>query len=215
MTADIDIDIVTGLVRVVPVPVTSVDVLVINGPVRLCGWSLRESSGDAPTQVEGSVVSPGAGATIAQLAGLPAGEYTVAWSVQLIGAAAAADEDNFQIAPSSGAAIAALNAGAAGQYPQPDVTVDLGANGSITVTAIGAGTVGVTYDAQITITPTLAPSAVVEFRDGDNPLGESSMTARGVDTRMFGRDGIHVRNQINLHVVQGVVTGSVYVNTDY
>lgn len=206
----VTVDVVAGNVEAIGVPVTSVDQLIISSDGMLHGWSLREASGDTPSQVTGQVVSPGAGATIAQLTGLAAGQYNVTWQVELTGAAAAGDANNFQLKSSSGQTFNSVNAGAAGQYAQIQAELTVGANGTISVVAIAAGTAGVTYGAQIAVEPLAIADAVVELQDGNNPLGEISLGANQSQTQWFGDNGVVIANRINLHVVSGVVTGAVF-----
>lgn len=210
MTADILEYVTQGEVRAIPVPVTSTDLTLLTGDGFLCGWSLREASGDISAYNEGSVVAPAAGATIVTLTGIPAGTYTVEIVTSLQGAAAAGDANNFKLTPSTGNAVVLPNPGAAGNFPQEEIQVTLGAAGTLTITAVAIGTAGVTYSATISITPINVPTAVIEFQDGNNPIGESEMTVAGVDTQWFGNYGMLIYNQIKLHVVSGTVTGAVY-----
>lgn len=56
-----------------------------------------------------------------------------------------------------------------------------------------------------------AAVAEVEFTSGGNPVGESSMTAGGSDSRWFGMPGLAVSSDITLSVAAGSVKGAVYV----
>lgn len=172
---------------------------------------MREAQGGAPASVENQVLSPGAGATIATLTSLGGGIYVVAWTVQLIGAAAAADQDNFKLVSSSGLSVPSLNPGAAGVYPQDGAEAGVGIGGSISVQAIAAGTVGVTYAAQITVQPSGNVVAAGVFQDGNNDLAETSASTGGFDTQITTGAGIHVRNRINFHPLSGLMAGVAYV----
>jgi hypothetical protein len=104
----------------------------------------------------GSVTSPGAGATIAQVSLPGPGTYTVSWSVELSGTLAAADANNFQLFQSgTGANFAVLtaeNQAAAGQYPQTSVTITTKASDNfIKIITIGAGTVGAVYAGSLVV----------------------------------------------------------------
>jgi len=210
MDVNIDVTVEAGPVRPLPVLPTSVDTTVLTGDGYLYGWSFREASGDLPSENEGSVTSPTAGQTIATITGLAAGTYLAQWQAGLAGTLAAADANNFSLVPSSGPATGSVNLAVAGNYQQEPVEVTVNAGGSVKVTAIALGTVGAVYSAQLTLIPQQATDAVVEVRDGNEPIGESSMGLNGVDTQMFGDPGMRIRNQIVVHVVTGTVTGTVY-----
>lgn len=206
----IDVEIDTGSVKALPVSITVTDKTLLTGTAKLCGWSLRDASGDTTTQTEAAVISPGAGAAIVTLSGLAAGTYDITWVVALQGAAAAADANNFQLKNGAAVVEGSVNPGAAGVYPQNGARVNVAANGTITVNAIAAGTVGVTYLAQIEVAITLIPNAVAEIQDGGNILGEIAVPAGESTTEWFDRDGIDVQGQIKLHMISGTMTGVIY-----
>lgn len=208
---EIDIEVDTGIVVPIPVLPTSTDVTLARGRMKLCGWSLRESSGELAVQAEGSVVSPGANAVITLMASMPNGTYDVTWSVALQGAAAAADANNFRLFANNAAVVGSINAGAAGAYPQVSARVVITTGIGISVNTIGAGTVGVTYLAQFEAVPVLAPDATAEIQDAGNILGEVAIPANGVHSQWYSHEGIHVQNQIKLHMITGAVTGCVFV----
>lgn len=52
MTAELSLDVVTGPIRGLQVPVTTVDVTLIQADCVLFGWSLRETTGAAVATVE-------------------------------------------------------------------------------------------------------------------------------------------------------------------
>lgn len=193
-----------------PVPPTSVDVTLIQSDARLVGWSLRDTSTPASGQNSGLVVSPGAGAAIATVSGLRAGTYDVSWEVGLQGAAAAADADNFQLKNGVTVVENSVNAGAAGAYAQVNARITVPANGTVTVNAIAAGTVGVTYLADLEITPTQIAATVVEIQDVGNILGEVSLAPGASETDVIYFAGVLCQGQIRIHVVSGQVTGVVY-----
>ncbi len=110
----------------------------------------------ASTAIYGKATSPAALATIAALPQLPAGTYDVQWTVGLGGTTGAGDADNFQLVVPGWASspFGSINSSTSGQFqPQPTVRVVLAAAGVISVQAIGIGTVGAVYRAQITATP--------------------------------------------------------------
>lgn len=208
---EIDIDVTAGGVMAIAVAPTSVDATPFPGGGYLAGWSLRDASTGVPTEASGLVVAPGAGATIVQLAALPAGEYEVTWTVGLQGAAAAADANNFELFDTAGNVIQSINPGLAGDYPQNNAVITVTAGQTIGVKAIGAGTAGVTYSADITIDPTAFPETVVEIRDGANAIGAVSFQSERASTQWFGPNGPCVNAGVTLHVISGVVSGAIYV----
>ncbi len=193
-----------------PVQPTSVDVPVIQSDCRLVGWSLRDTSVPAAAQNSDLVVSPAAGAAIVTVSGLRAGTYDVTWTVALQGAAAAADADNFQLKNGVTVVENSVNAGAAGAYSQTNARITVPANGAVTVNAIAIGTVGVTYLAEIELTPTLTGATVVEIQDGGNILGEISLLPGEAKTDVLDHFGVLCQNRINVHVISGQVTGAIY-----
>lgn len=211
---EIDITVVPGPVRGVPVPATAVDVTPINGPCYLSGWSLREAAGEIAGSGSGSVTSPGALATIATTASLPAATYTVNWEVELAGTLGAGDANNFQLVDSAGVVLASINAAAAGVYPQEPTEITTTVAGAVLVRSIAAGTVASVYSAQVSAIPAIGVMAQVELQDGNQPLGESSMESQGSDTEVMPGEGLRVSNTVRLHIVSGAVTGVLYARFD-
>jgi len=144
------------------------------------------------------------------VSGLRAGTYDVTWTVALQGAAAAADADNFQLKNGVTVVENSVNAGAAGAYSQTNARITVPANGAVTVNAIAIGTVGVTYLAEIELTPTLTGATVVEIQDGGNILGEISLLPGEAKTDVLDHFGVLCQNRINVHVISGQVTGAIY-----
>lgn len=210
MTTPYDVAAVIGDVFPIPVPPASADLLLLSSDCRLCGWSLRDATGDIASQGEGAVVSPAAGAVIVQVTNVPAGTYDVNWTVSLQGAAAAADANNFQLKNGAAVVEGSINAGAAGVFPQVGVRIVVAAGGTVSVNAIAIGTVGVTYLAQIELTPVQRANTVVEIQDTGNILGEYAPFGNEADTEYLGDYGIPCQGQIKLHIVSGAVTGVVY-----
>lgn len=208
---EIDIDVRVGGKLPVTVAPTSTDTTILQGAGRLAGWSLRDVNATAPNAASGNAVAPAAAQTIVSLVGLAAGTYTVQWTVGLQGAAAAADADNFQFRSGAGLNVASVNPGAAGEYPQVAIETTVGPADTMSIIAIGAGTAGVTYAADISITPMGATNTVCELIDGNNVIAEIAFGPNVSDTVDFG-DGIKTQTaRLTLHVVSGTVTGAVYV----
>lgn len=207
---EIEIDITYGPVRVLPIPATFVDVQLLAGPCTLHGFSIRDTSAEVPLSTTGAVVSPAAGANISGTLSPATGTYLAQWIVELEGAAAAADADNFKLQFTGGVSIPSLNPGAAGVYPQDPVEIVIPSGGTANIAAIAAGTVGVTYRATLSLEPVAFSSSITELRDGNNALLEMSVQPGQADTRWFGDSGLKVRNEILLHPISGLITGAVY-----
>lgn len=210
MSILVDVEIEDGPVRVLPVPATSADVVLLTGRGSLLGWSLRDVTAHAEGETQGSVTSPAALAAIVTTPALPGGAVHVGWTVALAGAAAAADADNFQILHNGAIVARAVNAGAPGIYPQAEYDLDTQPGDTVSITAIAAGVVGAIYTGVISIQSDNLPYAVVELQDGDNPIGEISVDGGGTDSRDFSPSGIRIVNTIRLHVVSGIIQGAVY-----
>ena len=208
--SSLEVEISLGHIRAIPVVNPAPGAIVLTGSGELMGWSFRESGAETGLSAEGAVVSPAAGATIVSIPNVPVGVYTIAWEVQLIGAAAAADQDNFVLASGATNLEVSLNAGAAGQYPQTTVQFAVTSVQTIAVKAVGAGTVGVTYAAQVTVTPVTAGQAVLELQDGNQPLAEISAGIAGSLTQWYGPEGVRFLNRIQANPVIGQMTGTVY-----
>ena len=211
-----ELDVTWGpaLVRAIPVVNPAVLTPILAGPARLFGWSFRESGAETGLQAEGQLLSPGAGATIAQIPNVPVGLYAVSWEVQLIGAAAAADQDNFNLNAGATVLEVSLNAGAAGQYPQTGAQFQNPVSQTFTVKSVGAGTVGVTYAAQLALTPVIAGQAILELRDGNSPLAEITAGIAGSLTQWLGPQGVAIFNSIQVNPVAGAMAGAVFAGYD-
>lgn len=115
------------------------------------------TAGAASLQAQGSVTSPGAAATIAQilLANLSLVTYNIQWTVELDGTPGAGDVNNFRLFLGGTVLATSVNDGAIGRYVQENVqvTVPAGLASGIRVQSIAAGTAGAIYSAQITASP--------------------------------------------------------------
>lgn len=208
---EVDIEFGIGPVRAIDLASLVAGNNVISGPARLMGWSVREAGFEANQEAEASVVSPAAGATIVSLSGFGGGVYVVKWTVELVGAAGAADLNNFALFQGSTQLIESLNAGAAGSYPQPDVQDKNVFGNTYAIKAIGAGTVGVTYAAQISITPSVEYGSILELRDGNSVLAEIAVPVVGSQPAWFGPQGIAIYSKVATNVILGAVNGAIYV----
>jgi len=211
---DIEVEVTGGGSYPLPVVNATTDQLLITGPAYLRSYSLRDVQGNVPVQASGAVVAPAAGATIAATGALPAGTYSVAWAVALQGAAAAADANNFELTHGATVVIVSVNPGVAGDYPQVVAEVTVAQGEVIAVKAVGAGTAGVTYSADLNATPTGEVETIIELQDGSKPVAEISFRSERTQNGDYGRPGICIETVLNLHVVQGAVSGAVHVAYD-
>lgn len=206
---DVTIDVVAGTVRPITVPATSTNTSVLPGDSYICGWALQDASAEFPTSAEGSVTAPAAGATVAVTGVVPSGEYDISWTVSLEGAAAVADTDNFALFAGATQIATSVNAGLAGNYAQPEVTAILAANETLSVKAIGAGTAGVEYSADISADPANEIVTRVNIMDGTRVVAALSMKANDNDSRSLGEAGWRIYTGISLAVLSGSVQGSI------
>lgn len=215
MGDELDVSLSSGPIQAVAIPVTTTDVTPFNGSGALYGWSMREASGELPSDARASAVAPAALTTIAATVALPAGIYDVAWSVELQGAAAAADANNFQLLNGVTVVVGSNNQGAAGVYQQPNVRLTVAQGATVSIQNVGAGTAGVTYTGDLAVTPDPFFGASVELQGGNQPLGESGMDLQDSDTQWFGSPGVAIEQKVTVHVVSGTVTGVLYIAPDY
>jgi hypothetical protein len=208
--SDLEIEVSLGRIRAIPAVNPASGSILLAGPGELMGWSFRESGAEAGLSTEASLVAPAAGATIASIANVPVGVYSISWEVQLIGAAAAADADNFQLFSGATLLMTSLNAGAAGQYPQTPVQFNLTSQQTIAVKALGAGTAGVTYAVQLSVVPVTTGQAILELQDGNNPMCEITAGTAGLLTAWFGPEGIRFYNQIKAVPIVGQMSGAIF-----
>lgn len=117
----------------------------------------------ASVQASGTVTSPGAAATIANIASLPAGTWVLNWNVGLAGTLAAIDGDNFKlIVAGSSVENPSNNPPAAGLYPQEPVQIVVPAGGAaVSVRTVAAGTVASVYSAELNAIPAASDSVTL------------------------------------------------------
>jgi hypothetical protein len=139
------------------------------------GWTVLAPLAPVTLQNTGSFTSPGIGQIIAEVTGVPTGTYSVAWTVSLGGTTSGTDADNFALNNGAAQVLVAMNGSGSGTVAaQPTVTVQVPANGTVSITAIVAGTVASVYRGQLVLT--LEDSAGVPASqslpdyDGEPPL---------------------------------------------
>lgn len=208
---EIDVDIESGEVRAIDLADIVAGKTLISGPARLMGWSVRDSGPQNATETQGQVLSPGAGAVVATLAGIAAADYDIRWQVQLIGAAAAADQNNFALFFGATQLLTSENAGAAGIYPQTQIEQYGGFGANIVVKTIGAGTVGVTYVAQLSGVLRSVSGPVLQLQDDGHEIAEIGAPIFAVDSKWFGPSGIKIRGSLRTIVNVGQVSGALYL----
>lgn len=186
--------------------------ILASGRKRLLGWSMA-SGAVATTEGQGRQVAPAGGTTIASVGPLPAGDYLVTWTVELDGAAAAADLNNFRLMNGAAAVLVSDNPGAAGIYPQPGVAVTVAAAGTLSVQSVGAGTAAVGYSAQL-VAALLAGGAIGQVLDGGQVLGVVSTGQDQTDVQWMGDEGVEVTNSVAVLTSAGKLSGCLYVRDD-
>lgn len=200
--------------RAVTVPATTApnSVTPISAPCRLVGWSLIAGN-IAPGAKKGSVTSPAAGATVVTLGTVPAGEYTVNWSVELSGTLAAAEQDNFQLNVVGLLTVGSINEPTANVFTQPSEVIVVPAGGAtVKINAINLGTVGAVYAATITLFQQAGYQATI-FDSGQD-IGHSAPPPGQSDTQLLTEKGVYVSVGLTVTVINGTVSGVLYV-TDF
>jgi hypothetical protein len=120
--------------------------VIVTGPSGIPGSSTPANGGP--------IAAPGAGTVIASTPSFPAGEYNVAWTVEVEGTlAVGTDDNNFQLRANAATAATSINPALAGTYPQASEEITLTSAGTFVVRNNLAGTAGSQYSAQIVVTP--------------------------------------------------------------
>jgi hypothetical protein len=208
---EIEVEVTGGRVRAVFMQGTLIPQEIITGPAWLMGWSYGDLWTTVPGNKSGQVTAPAAGAVIADM-GLIAGEAArIDWTVGLAGAAAAGDADNFGLYVGGVLVSQSVNPGAAGSYPQTPYYAVIGAPADIEVKAIGAGTAGVTYAAQLNAMPAFRDNDQYIITDGDNQIAVISGTPDLFDTRWFGPQGIYIQGTLRVHPNPGFGIGTFFI----
>jgi hypothetical protein len=173
------------------------------------GWSLSAGLGAGKANT-GTVTSPAALASIASIASVPAGEYTVNWQVELGGTLAAGDVNNFELTVAGVQQAVSLNPAVAGIYPQDQVQIVVPAGGAtVAIQAIGAGTVGAVYSAALSLVG--GASMEANILDSGQPIGQSACPQGFADTQILSADGVYVSTNITITVIDGTASGVVYI----
>lgn len=175
----------------------------------MMGWSLAAglNSGKSAT---GSVTSPAATANIASIGTVPADEYTLNWQVELGGTLAAGDANNFEVTVTGVQQALSLNPAAAGIYPQDPIQITVPPGGAtVSIKALAAGTVGAVYSASFSVVGGAPMEA--NILDSGQPIGQSACPQGFADTQIMSDDGIYVSTGITITVIDGTVSGVIYV----
>lgn len=180
----------------------------LGGPLVMCGWSFNNGANSQQLKQNGSVASPGAGASIASIS-LGNGTYTVEWTVELTGTPGVADVDNVFLHVGAASVAQSSNLGIANDYPQPNSEVTV-LSGPLVLKAQtgGAGTVGAIYTVTMTIIPVDDGTATIF--DGQMACAFIGMNTSGVDTQYFGDTGILVENGISVLSTLGTISGVIW-----
>lgn len=176
---------------------------------RLHGWSV--TTGDVTaSSATGTQTSVTAGQVICSATNVAQGEYTIQWQVQLSGAPAAADINNFGLYVNNVLIATAVNRAAAGQYIQASIPVNVPAGGvTVAIKAIGNGTATIAYDAGFALTN--GPSAEGFLGASTIALKVFALTPLASDTMWIGEEGLYIPNDLVLVVNSGTLSGSVWI----
>jgi hypothetical protein len=180
----------------------------LEGPLRLCGWSLADGATPQALTVDQSAAAPGAGATIATI-NLNNGAFIVEWTLELTGTPAAGDVDNVQLFIGATLIDTSVNPGAVGNYPQEEVqpSVSFGLT-ALAWKTIGAATAGSVYKVQANIAQVNAANATIF--DGAQAVGFPSMPPGSAQTVWFEKYGVQVRNSVSVQATLGTISGVLY-----
>lgn len=175
----------------------------------MMGWSLAAGL-NSGKEATGSATSPAAGGAITSLASVPADEYTLNWQVELSGTLAAADANNFEVLVNGVQQAVSLNPAIAGVYQQDPIQITVPPGGAtISINAIALATVGAVYSATFSVVGG-APMEATIF-DSGQVIGQSACPQGFADTQIMTDDGIYVSTNITIKVVDGTVSGVIYV----
>lgn len=138
--------------------------------------------GAAGLSATGTAGSPAAGATIASIAA-PAGDFTVSWLISLGGTVAAADTNNFGVFVGAVQVAQSVNPGSSfTSIAQQPVNIQVPPGGAtVAIKAIGAGTAGSNYNAELTLGWTANNTSYPELPDLIlKPLDQAQIAVAGI-----------------------------------
>ncbi len=198
-------------------PVTASQALngnnLVGGPVRLRGWSLTDGSGSSDLQNQGTVVAPGAGATIASVS-LPNGLYTVHWTLELTGTPGVGDLNNVALFIGATQIGTSVNGIAVGTYPQLDAEAQVTFGPLVLAAkAIGAGVAGSAYTVSLVAVP--MANALCSILDGKLGIAFPMILPQGASNFHMGDIGIRVDNGLSVQTSQGTITGVLWYDLVY
>lgn len=148
---------------------------------------------------QGSRTTPAANSTIANFpaASLVAGTYTLNWAVDLDGTPGAGDTNNMELLGTGflpGSPVIAEFNGAVGHYPQTpiELTIPTGVANPLKVQAIGAGTAGAIYSAEMSLTPWPATGYVLVGAQGQVGNGQGGRLYTGQDWKLENHAPLYI-----------------------
>lgn len=178
----------------------------------LLGFSAENPGAvDNSLSAEATVTGPAAGATIASLV-LPAGTWSISWTVGFgSGAVAAADTNNMQLTGPASALTAVIPAVANTEVPQPPVVLTT-AGVTVAVKAIALGTATAVYEAQIVATP--VANSALRLYDGRGAataqVAVSQLAPLASETEWLGDSGTEIKQGLWAAAPAGGIAVTVF-----
>lgn|SRR5487761_66554 len=214
MTAELDIEVTLGGIRGVPFSNQSADLVLLSGPSRLWGWSIRESAG-----VVGAGNATGAStafvAAAAGSASLGVTDALTGFDVTMAAIAAAAGGTvtvsnvvggpylfNFEGQVGNAALLSV-------RFPNP-----LLASGGAPTVAIGAIVGGGAGNINVYGVQSPGNPARLSIDDGGQSIAEVVLQAGTSMSEWYGPMGMHVSGELLLNMLSGNVTGVLYASFD-
>lgn len=168
-------------------------------------------------QNSASVTAPAAGATITSVTLTP-GQWAVSWSVMLAGTPAAGDANNFRLVIGS-SVLTSINPGSVGgPWGQAPVEVTVPVNTNAIIKAVGAGTAGAIYTAQLSATPAGAGDTVSLYREipgAGNGQSNNFLWQFTPAAPVWEPKGLYLRSPEQLLLAgSGLITAGVVLSAD-
>jgi hypothetical protein len=210
MDIDVNIDVQWGHVRALPYVATTAPVVVIEGPCKFCGWSMRNAGGNSPgdftTGLTASFLAAAAGSVLLPIVGA----YVTGFDVTMAAIAAAAG-GTVTLSNVAGGPYVYNFEGMVGAASTLSRTFDppLQAVGGVPTLAISAIVGGGAGNLNI-YGMSDAVGAVAQILDGGQILAEIAMDSTDSSSELLSDHGIHVYNQIVVNPIHGTMEGVIY-----
>lgn len=214
MTAELDLEVTFGSIRGIPFSHVVAPELLLSGPARLWGWSVRESGGNPSTDntVGASAAFAGGAAGNAALgvnAAVTGFDVTMAAVAAAVGGTVTLS--NVIDGPYNYNFEGLVGAASLLSVRFRDPLVASGGAPSVAISAIAGGGAG-----NINMYGQSSPGsdAVLSIDDAGQSIAEISLPAGTSESVWLGPMGMHVSGRVYLNVLIGNVTGVVYASFD-